>query len=280
MELARTLKTLWHRRRLVGLGALLAAIAAILSIYQVGLFPPSLNSRTNVFATASTQLLVDTPASSFADIANDIEPLDARAGVFARFLASPVAIALIAREAKLPASAIEAQGPFELDVPEVQHGPTADRRSSQIVGEGALYRLRFENSPSLPIVTIFAQAPSQDGAVKLATAVPVALRTYIDQIQAEQQIPAKQRVVIRRLGKATGGVVNQGANLQIATLVFVVVLGVWCMLLIPAQTIARGWREIGGSEGDPNGNGSNGARNGHGRGKDVLRVERERQRTG
>jgi len=280
MELARTLKRLWHRRRLVGLGALLAAIAAIFSVYQVGLLPPSLHSRTNVFATASTQLLVDTPASSFADIANDIEPLDARAGVFARFLASPVAISLIAREAKLPADAIEAQGPFELNVPEVQQGPTADRRSTQIVGEGALYRLRFENNPSLPIVTIFAQAPSEDEAVTLATAVPVALRAYIDRIQAQQQIPAKRRVVIRRLGKATGGVVNQGANLQIATLVFIVVLGVWCLLLIPAQTIARGWREIGGDGGGwaPNGSGSNGARNGHGRGRDVSRAEHERQR--
>ena len=279
MELVQTLRPLWNRRRLVGVGALIAAIAAILSVYEVGIFPPSLTSRTNVFATASTQLLVDTPASSFADTANDIEPLDARAGVFARFLASPVAVALIAREAKLPAEAIEAQGPFELDAPEIQQGPTADRRSSQIVGEGAVYRLRFENNPALPIVTIFAQAPNEDAAVKLATAVPAALRTYIDRIQAEQQIPAERRVVIRALGKATGGVVNQGANLQIATLVFVVVLGVWCMMLIPAQTIARGWREIGGSSGDPNGNGSNGARNGHGSGKDVLRVGRERQRT-
>ena len=191
-----------------------------------------------------------------------------------------MAVDLIARQAKLPADAIEAQGPFELGAPEIQQGPTADRRSSQIIGEGALYRLRFENNPSLPIVTIFAQAPNQDGAVMLATAVPAALRTYIDQIQTQQHIPAKQQVVIRPLGKATGGVVNQGANLQIATLVFVVVLGIWCMLLIPAQTIARGWREIGGSGGGPNGNGSNGTRNGHGRGKDVLRVEHERQRAG
>jgi hypothetical protein len=38
-------------------------------------------------------------------------------------------------------------------------------------------------------------------------------------------------------------VVNQGANIQIAALVFIVVLGGWCMLLIPARTIARGWRE-------------------------------------
>jgi hypothetical protein len=278
MELARTLKTLWLRRRLVALGALFAALAAMLSVYRVGLVPPSLTSRTNVFATASTQVLVDTPDSAFADLANDVEPLNTRASVFARFLASPAAIDLIAREAKLPFDAIEAQGPFELNVPEVQQAPTAERRSSQILGEGALYRLRFENNPSLPIVTVFAQAPNRSGAIRLAAAAPAALRGYIDRIQARQHTPAKQRVAIRQLGRATGGIVNQGANLQIATLVFVVALGAWCMLLVPARTLARGWRRVGGDErrgpGGPEGDG-----NGHrGGGEDALRAERRRQR--
>lgn len=276
MDVARTLKVLWQRRRLVALGALFAALAAMLSIYRVGLVPPSLTSRTNVFATASTQILVDTPDSAFADLANDVEPLNTRASVFARFLASPVAVALIARKAQLPFDAIEAKGPFELNVPEVQQAPTAERRSSQILGEGALYRLRFENNSSLPIVTVFAQAPNQAGAVRLAAAAPAALRDYIDRIQARQHTPAKQRVAIRQLGRATGGIVNQSANLQIATLVFVVVLGAWCMLLVPARTIARGWRRAGG--GEPRGpGGSDGARNGHRDDGDPLRVERPRQ---
>ncbi len=276
MELARTLKILWGRRRLVALGALVAALAALLSVYRIDLLPPSVSARTNVFATASTQILVDTPASSFADLANDIDPLNARAGVFARFLASPAAIALIAREAKIPPQAIEAQGPFELNAPEFQQAPTAERRSSQILGEGALYRLRFESNSALPIVTVFAQAPDADGAERLAVAAPAALRGYIDRIQAEQNTPAKQRVAIRQLGGATGGVVNKGANLQIAMLVFIVAFGAWCMLLIPAQTIARGWRQTGENGADPRGNG---ARNGHRRGAE-LGAGRERQRAG
>ncbi|HUC07381.1 MAG TPA: hypothetical protein VMR96_04765 [Solirubrobacterales bacterium] len=253
MELARTLKTLWIRRRLVALGAVIAAIAALLSVYSVGLFPPSLTSRTNVFATASTQLLVDTPDSAFADLANDLTPLETRASVFARFLASPVALELIAREADVPLSSIEAQGPYDINLPVIQQEPTAGQRSSQIIGEGALYRLRFENNPVLPIVSAFAQAPSKAEALALANAAPRALRSYINRIQAEQSTPADRRVVIRKLGDATGGVVNEGANLQIALLVFLVVLGGWCMLLIPAQTLARGWREAGVYGADPNG---------------------------
>ena len=70
MELARTLKYLWRRRRLVAMGIVVATIAAMLSVYQVGLFPPSLATRTNVFATASTQILVDTPDLDSNDLAN------------------------------------------------------------------------------------------------------------------------------------------------------------------------------------------------------------------
>lgn len=253
MELARTLKTLWIRRRLVALGAVIAAIAALLSVYSIGLFPPSLSSRTNVFATASTQLLVDTPDSAFADLANDLTPLETRASVFARFLASPAALELIAREADVPLSSIEAQGPYDINLPVIQQEPTAGQRSSQIIGEGALYRLRFENNPVLPIVSIFAQAPTKAEAVALADAAPRALRVYINGIQAQQDTPDDRRVVIRKLGDAEGGVVNEGANLQIALLVFIVVLGGWCMLLIPAQTLARGWREADIYGGDPNG---------------------------
>jgi hypothetical protein len=243
MELARTLKTLWIRRRLVALGAAIAFVAALLSVYSVGLAPPSLTSRTNVFATASTQLLVDAPDSAFADLENDLTPLETRASVFARFLASPVALELVARDAGISVASIEAQGPYDINLPVIQQEPTAGQRSSQIIGEGALYRLRFENNPVLPIVSVFAQAPTEAEAIALANAAPRALRTYISEIQAHQQTPVDRRVVIRKLGDATGGVVNAGANVQIALLVFVVVFGAWCMLLIPAQTLARGWRE-------------------------------------
>jgi hypothetical protein len=245
MELTRTVNILWRRRRLVALAALLAGFAALLSVYQVGILPPSLSGRTNVFATASTQLLVDTPQSAFANTANDLTPLETRASVFARALASPAAIRLIGREAKVPPGAIEAQGPFDVNLPTIQSEPTAGKRSSEITGEGALYRLRFDNNPILPIVSVFAQAPTSGRAIALADAVPRALGAYVKSIQAHEHTPPEQRVVIRELGSATGGIVNSSANLQIAALVFIVVFGFLCMLIVPAQTIARGWREAG-----------------------------------
>jgi hypothetical protein len=279
MEFARALKTLWRRRRLVGLGVLVAAIAATLSVYQVGLVPPSLTSRTNVFAAASTQILVDTPDSAFVGTGEDVEPLNVRAGVFARFLSSPVAIDLIAREAKLPADAIEGQGPYSQSIPRFELEPTAEKRSSQIIGERALYRLRFENSPGVPIITVFAQAPTYEEAARLADAVPRALRGYVEQIQGRQGTPVRSRVAIRKLGDATGGVVNGNADVQIAALVFGVVLAGWCILLVPGATIARGWRP--GRPRSGSDRGANRHRNGYGGGltpEAISRREPERTR--
>jgi hypothetical protein len=270
MEFARTLKILWQRRRLLAVGALIAAIAALLSVYQVGLFPPSLKSRTNVFATGSSEMLVDTPASAFADLSTDLTQLSTRATVFARFMASPAVVKLIADKAELPVDAIEAQGPFDLNLPVIDQEPTAEQRSSQIIGEGAVYRLRFENNPVLPIVSVFSQAPTKEEAIALAEAAPVALRTYVDRLQTKQHTPASLRVEIRTLGTATGGVVNEGASIPTAPLVF----AGWCMLLVPAHTIARGWREAGEKEKQPAAGASNG--NGHGPGGSAVpRHERD-----
>lgn len=258
MELARTLKALWRRRLAVAIGIVVAAAVATISVYQVGLFPPKLTSRTNEFATASTQILVDTPDSSFANLAEEVDPLNYRAGVFARFLASPEAIALIAREAGLPADAIEAQGPYEQGQPLFAIEPTAEKRSSQIIGERALYRLRFENNPNMPLISVYAQAPTDDEATRLADAAPAALRSYVQGIQETQDTPAKRRVTLRQLGDASGGTVNAGANVQIALLVFFVTLVLWCLLLIPAHTVLAGWRsrqDRGGGSGPPDSNG-------------------------
>lgn len=275
MELARALKALWKRRRLVAVGAVIALIAATLSAFTVSIFPPGLTPRTNTFATASTQILVDTPSSAFANLEEEVEPLNTRAAVFSRFLASPLAITLIAREAGLPANAIEAQGPYEQNLAIFEQEPTAEKRSSQIIGERALYRLRFENNPDLPIVTVYAQAPTADEAHKLADAAPAALSSYISNIQESQHTPDNRRVIVHQLGDATGGVVNGGANAQIAALVFFVVLVLWCLLLMPAHTIARGWREQ--KDDDDDRPSSNGRRGGSQRREVTLHPYLERQ---
>ena len=92
----------------------------------------------------------------------------------------------------------------------------------------------------LPIISVFAQAPTQDEGEEAGGGCAGGAADYIERVQRRQQTPSYRRVEIRRLGHATGGIVNAGASIQIAALVFIVVLIGWCMLLIPAHTIARG----------------------------------------
>jgi hypothetical protein len=270
MEPARNLKMLWRRRRLVALGGVVALIAAILSVYTVSIFPPSLTSRTNVFATASAQILVDTPDSSFADLSYELEPLETRAAVFARFLANPAAMDLISQQSGIPAYEIEAQGPYEQNLPLNEQEPTAEERGTQIIGDGALYRLRLENNPDLPIISVFAQAPTEKQAKALAAAAPAALRVYVKRLQEQQHTPKRDRVEIRPLGHATGGVVNAGANREIGLLVFFVVFAGWCLLMIPANTIIGGWRDGGSGGGEPAPAAARASSNGHGRREDAI----------
>jgi hypothetical protein len=87
-----------------------------------------------------------------------------------------------------------------------------------------------------------------------------------------QHTPRKNRVEIRRLGNAIGGVVNAGANREIAALVFFLVFVGWCILLVPAHTISRGWRD--GNRWDDDGGDGDGPRAGESRGprEDAIRA--------
>jgi hypothetical protein len=111
------------------------------------------------------------------------------------------------------------------------------------------------------LITVFSQAPTREEAIALAAAVPQVLQGYVREAQQREATPAARRITIRELGQAQGAVVNEGASAQIAALVFLSVLVGWCMLLIPAHTIARGWREI-----DPEDDGPGSRRNGNGHG--------------
>ena len=227
MELARILTELWSRRRWLAVGAAVAFLAALSSVASVSLFPPSIKGKAIVFATASTQMIVDTPQSSLGDLSSDLAPLTARAGIFARFMTSYEALNYIGAEAGIPGRAIEAQGPFEIGMPTSVHTAAGSGGSSQ-----AKYRLRFDQNPELPIVNIFARAPNTEQAIRLANGAVRGLSKYLATLVEQERIAPNRRVNIRQLGNATGGVVNPGANKKVGALVFVVVLLLWCGLML------------------------------------------------
>src|SRR5215471_3935662 len=106
MTLARTLMKLWKLRFWLIPGVVLAIVAAGASVAT---------SSSTVYATASTQMLVDSPASTLANAQSDMTGYIARAGVFARLMTSDEALSYIGQASGIPGNLIDANGPLEVN---------------------------------------------------------------------------------------------------------------------------------------------------------------------
>jgi hypothetical protein len=240
MEFALILRELSRRRVALGIGVVIAVIAAILSVYR--LTSSGLEPRSLQYSSASTQVFVDTPSSVLGDLQPSFEPLQARATVYANFMASPTFLALVGEKSGIPGDQIYAAGPVDPSVPRVVEEPTAVERNVEITGESTPYRLNFNDDPNLPTIGIYAQAPNTRQAIALANASAGALAEYVATLAKTGNTPPAQRVVIRQLGSASGGVVDGGISKSIAVMAFLGVFVLWCVLVLVGGRFLESWR--------------------------------------
>jgi hypothetical protein len=232
MELAQILKTLKERKLAVVAIIIVATLPAIAVGYRISGFPPKLSSRSVASGTATTQILIDSPQSAIADLKQDTAPLVTRATVFAQFMTSTTIRQRIADATGIPMSQITAEGPFS--------GPSAgenvvtpsEARGGQVRAETQLYRLSFVAQDQLPLITVYATAPTAGGAAKLANGVYAGVRNYIDGLESEYSTDPKHRVTVRQLGLADAGTVHSGASKVLMILAFLAFLTVGCLALI------------------------------------------------
>jgi hypothetical protein len=240
MEFALILRELLSRRRTLAVGVAIALVAAILSVYRVDGF--GLKARSLQYSSAATTVFVDTPSSVLGNLTQTFEPLQARATAFANFMASPTVLNLIGQRLGISGGQLYAAGPIDPNVPRIVQEPTAVKRNVEITGETAPYRLNFDNDPNLPTIGIYAQAPTTEGSIALANAAAASLSEYVSSIQATNKTPAQSRVVIRQLGQPTGGVVDGGISKALASMVFVGVFLLWCVLMLFVVRFREQWR--------------------------------------
>jgi hypothetical protein len=243
MQFALVLRYLLSRRRLLLLGALVAAVVAILSVYRLDGF--NLKARSIVYSAASTQVLIDTPSSVLGNVNTNPAALQTIATVYANFMASPAVLALIGNHVGLRGDQLYAAGPVDPNVPRTVQEPTALQRNVELTGESTPYRLGFTADPNLPEVGIYTQAPTTNLAVALANASVVALTDYVSNLENTERIPSADRVVIRPLGSAVGAVVDPGIAKSLAALVFVAVFVLWCCLMLSGSKLAATWKASG-----------------------------------
>jgi hypothetical protein len=248
MNLALAFRELWRHKVLVALGIPVALLAAVVSVSNVSLLPPKVGGGTLQYYSARTQILVDSDSSSIGDLNRDLTPMVTRANVYSRFLTTPAALNVIGQEAGIPADEIYAEGPYQLGQPRFIQEPTAERAGSQLIGRQARYRLRFDSDPELPIVTVYAEAPSADQATALANGTAAGLSEYVTRLQDKQGILPSSRVAIRQLGSTAGASVTPGASTKIALFVFFVVFALWCLGVLGVRHLIAVWRQADDAE--------------------------------
>ena len=222
MTLAKTLLKLWSLRLWVGLGVLVAGVAAVGSVAL---------SHSTVYATASSQMLVDAPDSALVNANDLLDGYVARAGVFARLMTSDEALEYIGKAAGVDGNLIEATGPIEINgSPAATHAPVAIEDGKDLPA-GKVYKLSFVQNPSLPTVDVYAAAPTTAQAIALANGAVTGFAAFVNQLNGGN-VPQSQRVDIRELGPATGGIVDPTSSKSIAVLIFLVVFAIWCWLVL------------------------------------------------
>jgi hypothetical protein len=242
MELGRHLRELFRLRWSVLVCFAIALLAAVNIAYRL----PSLEPRQVEMASATTELLVDTPLSTVLDLrqgSSELEQMTSRSVLIGNVLTSPPVLTYIGRRAGVPPDRIRAQPPLTPDFPRALSGLGEDPHTSDLLKSTDQYRLNIQANPTVPILQIYAQAPSAKAAATLANAAVDGLRDYLEDTARAQGTPADEVVRVEQLGRAKGVVLNGGIRYQLVVLTFMVVFGFAAATAILISRVRRGWRE-------------------------------------
>jgi hypothetical protein len=245
MGIGIRMRRLWELKAGVLVCTALAILAAVWSVDKISLLPPKLTSRSLEMATASTQVVVDTPKSAILDLRQDTYSLDGltnRAVLLGNVIASQPVRESIARRAGVPAAALVVTPPFTAKQPRARIQADSKRHTSDILKTNDQYRLTITANPSAPLLYVYAQAPSAKTAGVLANTAVEGLRRYVDRLAELEQTPDKERIRLVQLGQAEGAVINGDVAWSVAILAFVLTFGVASATLILLSRIRQGWR--------------------------------------
>jgi hypothetical protein len=238
------MRELWGQKLGLAIAFALALLAAARVLYGIGFLPPSLERNSLGVASASTQVIVDTPRSSVIDLREDtysFTGLTNRALLLGNVMASLPVRAYIARRAEVPPTAIRVSPPLTPEQPRVVTDGAHQPKTSDILRSPDEYRLSVQANPTVPVLDIYAEAPDGKAAGKLANAAVDGLRDYLRALATEHATPAAKQVNLVQLGRADGGSINPGAGLQLAILVFVFVFAIASAAVLFIGRVRRGW---------------------------------------
>jgi hypothetical protein len=239
------LRTLWQLRVWV-LGCLaLSLLAAVWSVMQISLAPPSLASRAISMASATTQVVVDTPQSTLVDARTDTYNIDAltnRAVLVGNLMATPEVRAEIARLAHVPPALLQIQPPLTPKQPRVLAEDGHERHTTDIAKLNDEYRLVITANPTVPVLRIYAATGDERSAAALANAAVDATSKRLDQLARSSGTPNNDQIKLTQFGRAEGVVINEGASLRVAALAFLITFALSCASVLYVRRVREGWQ--------------------------------------
>jgi hypothetical protein len=230
MELAEILRTLWSRKLVV---------VAILALAGGAAFGAGELAHSTPRGTANVQILVDSPQSALADLLQNTVPLTTRASLLAQVMASQAVLEDIAATAGVPVRQLTAQGPYGGGGQALDVITPSEARGSQLLGEGARYRLAFVAQPDEPVVTASVQGPTAVAAGRVAEGVLPGVRRYVSGLQRQGATKPARRVTFRQLGPAQAGTVNSSSRMALMAVAGVGVLLLGLLLLLGVESMRR-----------------------------------------
>ena len=245
MAFGNRIRGLWNIRGWVAGCAGFALLAAVWSVAQINLLPPGLSSRSLQMATASAQVVVDTPKSTLVDARQDTHGLDAltnRALLLGNVMASPQVRTDIATRAHIPFDKLQVVPPITAKQPRVLAEAGHERHTSDILKLNGQYRLYIKANPTVPFLQIYAQSPDADSAAALANAAVGGMQAYLAELGTSTDTPTTQQIRLMQLGKAEGAVINHGIRWRVAFLAFALAFAVSLATVIWVRRVREGWR--------------------------------------
>lgn len=250
MTLGRYLRELWRNPVGVVLSFLIAALVALWSVADVRLSPPGLSFRQQEMAAASTRVLVDMPKPMVLDlVANtyDFQAVTNRALLVGNIMGTAPVRKHIAEHAGVPADDLDIAAPVTRAWP--RHLESSGKKKTSDIGKSPdEYRISIQVNPTVPIVDVYARAPTEAAAERLANGAVYGMRDYLREISARQQVAPQDQVHLEQLGRADGGVINKGVRRNVAILTFLLVFGACALVVLFVGRVRRGWALEAASE--------------------------------
>jgi hypothetical protein len=197
-------------------------------------------------ASASTHAVVDTPTSAVLDLRQDtysFEALRNRAVLLGNVIAGSTVREAIARRAGVPVERLRIQAPLTLEQAAAPPESGNEKHTSDILKSNGQYRLNIQANLSVPMLDIYAQAPTAESAAVLANAAVDQLRAYLNRLAAVQQTPVQDRIRLLQLGRAHGTVINKGVRWEVFVLAFVLTFALTCASVLFIARVRAGWRQ-------------------------------------